>query len=824
MAIKPRYKRRIGWTLVGVFTAAFLAVVFVPPAITLNYMKPQLVSAVESQTGIPADFQGDVNFSMLGRTTIVAHDVIVPFGKIRSAVFAVPWRSVFSPTDTELAGPISIYGADFKIKNLKSIDFHTKITIYNSRVEFMSHNYDIVRGELVNGRFTGTVRTSQHKYDVTYENDEFVIHNHNNKLEIIGQLYDDGSVSGQMSIETDNVNKWFEFPEPKIHEIINLSMDFQWDGGHGFEFKNIVANDVTGNIKLYPDGRRDVQLSSNDVDYDFSFLAQPSKFLRGTNLNVDFYGNLKFEKHNFNHIKISAIEKDGKFQIGNIIADDTAITGGYIDADGAHNIMIVTPMNGKDTICLFSGNPKTWGCKEYSHGNMSGSLQVNDDEFNITVKANVKMPDINSVRQNAMRFGTHGVVNFEFSDAAGTLTIDGKKMRPEFKFAKNKTLDWLGVKFPFLPTVMADAIGDFKWESGAVVFHPHDGKWQMAVQNDFFYIYGNNFKIWFPDVDLQSLRDAIYTVSGEYKNNVTSDLTINVANHVFTGSAVGNAITLKTDVLNLDSFLKPSYWEKYEEMSFLSMHPLMIPFDLGVDISLSADKLIYDGDEFNNFVYSLKPNTQTFSITDDARGNILATIRRNGANYDITLQLNKFATHGLLLHDTMPLNISDAYVTGDIAMKTSGHIAHDIEYNMNGDIDLTFSGGYIFGIGTDDFYASAESIQILNAEDALTIALTGGQTRLKSLHIIGHYENGGFETTEPLAMSLPHVDATGALKITDGTISGQFFLVLRGTAPEPGPIDLTIAPNGERTFPLSEIMQNFDPAYMRQFVKNHDRF
>ena len=172
----------------------------------------------------------------------------------------------------------------------------------------------------------------------------------------------------------------------------------------------------------------------------------------------------------------------------------------------------------------------------------------------------------------------------------------------------------------------------------------------------------------------------------------------------------------------------------------------------------------------------------------------------------------------------MPLNVGESYITGDIAMKTNGMIAHDLEYNLNGTMDLTFERGYVFGLGLDDFFASANKITILNAEYALADALTDGQTRLKSLHIIGKYDRGNFETTEPFALSVPHADATGTLQIFDGKMSAQLYLVLRGTAPEPAPIDLTIAPNGERTYPLSEIMQNFDPAYMREFVKTHDRF
>ncbi len=824
MPLKPRYKRRIGWTLLGVLAAAFIAFVFVPPAITLNYMKPQLENAVKTQTGIDAKFDGDVNFSLLGRATIVARNIVVPFGTVHSAMFSVPMFSVFHPNDAELTGPISLYNARFKISNLDAIDFKNKITFYNSVINFHSHDYEIIRGDLDKGRFTGTVRTNQHKYDVTFENDEFVIRNQNNRVKIVGRLYSDGSARGQMSIITDDINKWFEFPEPKINETVDLTMNFEWDGGVGFDFTNIVANNMSGNIRLYPDGRRDINLVAHNMDFDFSFLMQPGKFLRGTNLKLDFDGNIKFGDMNYNHIKVDAIGTDDKLQIGTLIADDIALNGGIIDSTGAHNIMVVIPSNDDDTFCMFSGTPDAWQCSEYSHGNMSGSLWVNGDEFDIVVKSPTPMPDITTVRARALDFGTRGVVHFSFSDAAGTLTINGDKMRPEFTFAKNKDLSWLGAKLPFLPKSMADSIGDFKWESGAVVFHPHNGSWQMAIQNDYFYIYGNNFKAWFPNLDLQSLRDNIYTISGEYKNGTISDLTINVANHVFTGTAVDNAITIKTDVLNIDSFLSPAYLERFEELSFLSMHPIMIPFDINANISLSADTMIYNGIEYKNFVYSLQPNAMIFSISDDYRGNILATIERNGTNYDISLQLNRFATRGKILNDLMPLNIGESYVTGDISMKTNGMIAHDLEYNLNGTVDLTFDHGYIFGLGIDDFFAAANKITILNAEYALAAALTDGQTRLKSLHIVGRYDHGNFETTEPFALSVPHADATGTLQISDGKMTAQLYLVLRGTAPEPAPIDMEILQNGERDFHLSEIMQNFDPAFMREFVRTHDRY
>ena len=163
-------------------------------------------------------------------------------------------------------------------------------------------------------------------------------------------------------------------------------------------------------------------------------------------------------------------------------------------------------------------------------------------------------------------------------------------------------------------------------------------------------------------------------------------------------------------------------------------------------------------------------------------------------------------------------------MTGDIAMKTNGMIAHDLEYNLNGTIDLTFERGYIFGLGLDDFFANADKITIFDAERALANALTDGQTRLKSLHIVGNYNRGNFETTDAFTLSVPHADATGTLQINDGKMSVQMYLVLRGTAPEPAPIDIEILPNGTRNYSLSEIMRNFDPAYMREFVRTHDRY
>ena len=250
----------------------------------------------------------------------------------------------------------------------------------------------------------------------------------------------------------------------------------------------------------------------------------------------------------------------------------------------------------------------------------------------------------------------------------------------------------------------------------------------------------------------------------------------------------------------------------------------MILFDIPANISLYADAVIYNGNMFKNFVYALKPDSQTFSITDRDRGNLLGTISRNGNNYDIFIQLNKFATHGTLLSAQMPLNVRDAVITAEINMNTFGNIAHDLEYNMTGDMDLSFDGGYLIGIGVDDFFAAANQITTFNAEYALSYALDGGESAIKKMRIIGEYRNGDFQTTAPIQLQLRHTDATGELNISGGQMQAMLNMTLRGTSPTPQPIQLTITPDGTRQYMLSDIMTNFDPTYMRDFVRTHNKF
>lgn len=824
MSLKPRHKRRIFWSFI-IFIGLFLiALVFVPPMITLNSLKPKIEATIAEQTGVQAKINGNINFSLLGHTTIVAHDVEIPIGNLGAVMFRLPFSSIFDINNAELKGDIAVYNANVTINSLNPKNFNYPIEIHNSYVTFKGKRLEIIDAVLDNGNMVGTIRSENHKYDIDFEQDLFYIRNQNDKLEVSGQLYTDGSVRGQLSMETDDINKLFNFSEPKIDTTIDLSAKFEWDGAQGYSFKDIQANKFSGNIEVLPNGAKIVQLYGKDIDYDFSFILKPSRIFYRTEYKLDFYGNLKFGNYTFNHLKIDAVGTKDNIEINNVIADDIAMTGGTIDANGAKDIMINMPYEGMPSTCVFSGTPENWKCSDFSYGDYSGSLSVNGDKFEIFIQSEKPMPDRATLIRWAKKLGTYGKINFQFKDIAGSFDIAPEKIQPSYTFATGKTLQWLNPNIKNIPDFMRSARGDFKWSGDTMLFIPDSGRWTLELNKNTFKITGKNAKEWFPNLDLQSINNLEYSVSGAYNDENISNLKIEIAGQTFTGAVSGKNITLHTKLLNVDSFVSQSYLDNYEELEFLTNTPILIPFEIPVNISLSADSIIYNGDEFKNFVYSLKPNLQTFSITDSSRGNLLTTLSKENNRYKIFAQLNKFLITGSLLSSAMPLNIRDTMITAEINMKTYGNIAHDIKYNLSGDMDLSFDGGYLVGLGIDKFYASAENLTTLNAELSLANALESGESLIKKMRIIGKYDNGNFDTTSPIQLQLRHTDATGELHIKDGELQAKFKMILRGTSPSPAPIELQIQPNNKRSYSLSEIMRNFDPTFMRGFVKTHLKF
>lgn len=787
-------------------------------------MKPQIEQAIAEQTGIKATINGDVHFSLLGRTTIVAHKIDVPHGEIGALMFSVPITSIFNLDNARLTGDIAVYNANFTITSLIPQNFGHPIEIRNSLVKFRDKYVEIINATMNNGQLVGVIRTQNHKYDIDFEKDHFYIHNQNDKFNLSGQLYTDGSARGKISMETENINRWFGFAYPKIEKTIKLDMNFEWDGNNAWNFTNINTGDITGNIEILADGTKNIQLRGENISTDLSFLTQPSNMYYMTKFDLDFTGNMKFGNHEFQHIKIDAVGTHDALNITNIIADDIAINGGYIDENGAHNLMITMPYNGTNAMCIFSGTPENWECAQFSYGDFTGYISVSPDAFDLNVSADIPMPDRDEIIAKLLNLAPRGRITFEFSDIGGTMDIEPDSVQPYYSFADGKTLQWLNPNISQTPQFMRGAVGDFKWQDGIMRFIPDSRRWVLDLTQTRFRIAGKNAKEWFPGIDTQAFNNLEYIVSGTYSDKNVSDLKIEIAGHEFTGTITGDSITLRTPILNIDSFISQNYLDNAEEISFLAQAPIMIPFDLPVRISLYADSLIYNGNMFRNFAYSLKPNIQTFSITDSNRGNLLATISRNGNTYAIAAQLNRFVIDGTLLSAQMPLNVRDAMITAEINMNTYGNIAHDLEYNLTGDMDLSFDGGYLVGIGVDEFFAAADKITTLNAEYALSFALNGGESAIKKMRVIGTYTNGDFKTTSPILLQLRHTDATGELEITNRLMRAQLQLTLRGTSPVPQPIELIIAPDGTRAYSLSEIMTNFDPTYMRDFVRTHDKF
>jgi hypothetical protein len=277
-------------------------------------------------------------------------------------------------------------------------------------------------------------------------------------------------------------------------------------------------------------------------------------------------------------------------------------------------------------------------------------------------------------------------------------------------------------------------------------------------------------------------------------------------------------------VLSLDSFLSQSWADSYEQNQFLDAEPLTLPFSLPLDISLSADSLIYNGWEYSDFVYSGKSAEQSMSITDAENGSMLATIKKTGSKYGIALKLNQFSLAGNLLGADAPLNISDTVVTAEAALETSGVIAYDFWNNISGSVDISMDGGILRGMGTDGLYANALLLTRNNVADMLAAALDSGETKIKSLHMAGEYENGNFRTTAPFSLKMRHAVATGHAGVTDGKMSLEMNLLLRGAAPDPRPIQIAISPYGAREYSLSDILIWLDPDYMAEFVASHDRY
>ena len=824
MKIKPRHKRRLFWTIVILIGIAIIGLICIPPFINLNKSKPILEKKLYTQTGVPVKIMGDVNFSLLGHTAIIAHNIEIPNGTIDHISFSVPFSQMFNLQHATLNPEIGIYDAKIKISELFPHPTNFVANIYNTTVNFMNRDYSIVRGKLSGTKLNATVRTQQHKYDITYDNGDFVVLNTNNNLHINGTLFPSGGAAGELSITTDNANKWFEFDEPKITSPINLSMEFNWDGGYGFDFSHIRANNYTGNIKLLPNGFNSVNLKSDSANIDLSFITTDHIMLNKMNMVFDMRGKIKFHENNFSRFMIIAAGLNNELELNHVIADNIELFGGTYNANGLHNTKLQINNIDEKFSCNFSGTPKKWECQNFEYGTIRGNIISDNGIFKITASSTEKMPSQNTIRKLISHIGDSGTIDFTFSDMSGTFVITPKQMIPKYNYAKNITLSDINIDMKFLPEFMRTSRGTYTTRDNKKTFIPQNQQWILDLSDNNFTITGKNIKQWLPNIDLRFLNDLSYMISGTYNDDTIGDLNIIIADQIISGNATKSGLTLRTKTLDLDKFINKSFVDNYDEQKFLTSHPLATMFDIPINISVSADSVIFNNTEYNNFVYALKPDTQTFSISDTNRGHLLGIIEKKKFDYDISIQLNKFQTTGELLKFDAPLNVSDSTITGEINLHTTGQTANDLTYNLTGDIDMTLNGGVLYGIGFDQFYGYADQINALNAEYAISSALESGATRIKKLKIFGKYKNGNFETTRPFTISMQHVDGVGALFINDNVMTGTFEFVMRGTAPNPANIELTITDTGRRTYSINDIINNLDAGFMRAFVKTHNKY
>ena len=825
MTNKNTLKHKIVWFFIFLTAIFVAALVIIPTTINLNFLKPKIENIILTETGTPAEIQGNINFSLLGRTTIVANNIKIPNGTISSCEFAIPLFDLFDLQNAKLSSDIVVNKAYVSIEKLVPFELDNNVIVHDSTMKFLNKEYNIIYADLSKDSIEAIVRTDQHKYEIKSYGNKFVIKNKNNDLHLSGELLPDGGAIAHIDITAQNINRWFEFSKPRIVGQFPVTADLFWDGKYGIKFSNISANGISGEVTLQNDGYKIIKLTSQSADYDLNFFLKNPEILQRASFNLNFYGKLKFANKTFKHVQMITTGFNDQVEIKTIIADDLNIQGGTIDADGAHNVFVTLPENGITTTCLFNGTPKKWSCNNFSYGKrITGNISVDEHEFNIDIYSNEPFSNIQYIVNSALTLGDNGTINFDLPDMNGSIHIKNKKYSVLYSHLKNKSLEWAKIDLPFIPEDMAQENGNFTWTKDSMIFTPESGQWQLSTTKDFFIIYGDNFKKWLPGLDLQSLRDLPYSVSGNYKNGNISNLIIEIAHQRFIGSATNKSITLKTDIFNLDNFINPYFINNFEDLAFFTNAPILLPFDLNINVALSSNSLIYKSQTYNNFVYSLRDNVQTFSITDSNRGNILATITKNNIKYALNIQLNKFVFNEHILPKNMPLNISNTMVTGDIQLNTYGKIAHDILDNLNGTFDISLYGGKLYGFGFDDFYESAPSLTILNGEYALYDALQTGITNIKKMHISGTYENGDIKTNLPINLSMRHVDASGTFEIVNQEMSAKLNLVLRGTSASPEPIDIIIYPNNVRDFSLSEIMMHFDPEYMRSFILSHDKF
>ena len=116
MSIKRILNNKFVWFFTSFVVVSVLAIMFLPSMINLNFLKPKIENVIFTKTGIKAQINGNVNFSMSGTAQIVAHDISLPNGTVSSVDFAIPMFDIFDIQNANISGDVSVNGANLAIE------------------------------------------------------------------------------------------------------------------------------------------------------------------------------------------------------------------------------------------------------------------------------------------------------------------------------------------------------------------------------------------------------------------------------------------------------------------------------------------------------------------------------------------------------------------------------------------------------------------------------------------------------------------------------------------------------------------------------------
>ena len=163
MSTKHKNTNKILLFLLFVIAFFASAVFIVPPMITLNSLKPKIEEAIFTKTGVKAEINGDVNFSLMGKTSIVAHNIIVPNGVISSIEFGFPLIDIFNIKNANISGGIHVNGANLHIEKIVPFTINNDIIVKNSNIKFLDKEYHIIDANFSKENSDALIRTNQHK-------------------------------------------------------------------------------------------------------------------------------------------------------------------------------------------------------------------------------------------------------------------------------------------------------------------------------------------------------------------------------------------------------------------------------------------------------------------------------------------------------------------------------------------------------------------------------------------------------------------------------------------------------------------------------------